>query len=296
MSGIIIFKRIIILLIFPVVFGNGCSSLFFYPQKVLINNPHLEGVDYRDIFFKSSDGVKLHGWFLRSKKESKGTILLLHGNAENISTHVSNVIWLVENGFDVFIFDYRGYGKSEGRATIEGVHIDAASALELLANDMLENHPPIPPLEQRGGMVQAKRLIVFGQSLGGAIAVYTVANSPYKNSVDALIIDSAFSGYRLITREKLSDFIVTWPFQYPLSFLVKDYYSPVNWIRKVNPVPVLIIHGDKDTIVPVHHSSILFDKALHPKELWTIKDSGHIEAVRDKEVRVRLLNYSESMQ
>jgi fermentation-respiration switch protein FrsA (DUF1100 family) len=242
----------------------------------MISNPYLKDADYRDIFFRTTDGLKLHGWFLKSKEESKGTILFLHGNAENISTHVNNVLWLVKNGFDVLIFDYRGYGESEGRPTLKGVHIDAEAALDTLFN--------LP-------YTKKNRVIVFGQSLGGAIAVYTVANSSHKDSVNALIIDSAFYGYRLIAREKLADLILTRLFKYPLSFLVSDYYSPVKWIKSVSPVPVLIIHGDNDKIVPVHHSTMIFNEASAPKDIWILKGKGHIEAVWDKDVRERLLDY-----
>ena len=125
---------ILFFLICSLILSTGCSYLFFYPQRKLINNPYLQDVDYRDIFFKTPDGLMLHGWFLKSSEESKGTILFLHGNAENISTHVNNVLWLVENGFDVLIFDYRGYGKSEGDPTLEGVHVDAEAALNTLFN------------------------------------------------------------------------------------------------------------------------------------------------------------------
>ena len=76
------------------------------------------------------DGLKLHGWHLKAKDKSRGTILQLHGNAENISTHVNSVLWLALEGYDVFNFDYRGYGKSEGSPTLDGVHIDARAALE----------------------------------------------------------------------------------------------------------------------------------------------------------------------
>lgn len=260
---------------------TGCSSLFFYPQRMLINNPHLQDVDYHDLFFKTPDGLMLHGWFLKSREKSNGTVLFLHGNAENISTHVNNVLWLVENGYDVFLFDYRGYGKSEGHPTLEGVHIDAAAAIDTLFNLPYTNK---------------KRIIVFGQSLGGAIAVYAVANSPYKDSIDVIIIDSAFSSYRLITREKLAELIITWPFQYPFSFFVSDYYSPVRWIRKVHPVSVLIIHGDKDKVVPVHHSANIYKEAQNPKKLWILEGKGHIEGVRDKDFRDRLLQYLENIK
>ena len=108
---------------------SGCSALFFYPQKDHINNPLITEFTYEDIYFSTSDGMILHGWFLKTKIDSKDTILFLHGNAENISTHVNNILWLVNNGYDVFAFDYRGFGKSEGYPEINWVHLDAQAAV-----------------------------------------------------------------------------------------------------------------------------------------------------------------------
>jgi fermentation-respiration switch protein FrsA (DUF1100 family) len=123
------------------------------------------------------------------------------------------------------------------------------------------------------------------------VAVYTVANSPYKYRVKALILDSAFSSYRDIAREKIADSIIGWPFQYPLSWLVSDDFSPVKFIRKIAPVPVLIIHGTHDGIVPERHGRILFDAALEPKEFWSINAPGHVMAQADEGTRKKLLVY-----
>ncbi|MBI3752565.1 MAG: alpha/beta hydrolase [Deltaproteobacteria bacterium] len=258
------------------IFTAGCSSLFFYPQKELLDNPALKQVSYEDVYFMTADGVKLHGWHLKAKDKSRGIILQLHGNAENISTHVNSVLWLTLEGYDVFTFDYRGYGKSEGSPTLDGVHRDAEAALETALK--------LPDINR-------KRIFVLGQSLGGAIAVYTIAASPYKNHVKAVILDSAFSSYRDIAREKLAGFILTWPFQYPLSLLFNDYYSPVKWIKNVYPLPILIIQGDQDTIVPPHHALILYEAALNPKELWLVNGAGHIQAFAVKDIRERFLQY-----
>lgn len=265
------------ILILAFLIMNVCceSFLLFYPQREFIDNPFLKEVSYEDIYFKTSDDFKLHGWHIKAKNKSQGTILYLHGNAENISTQINNVLWLSFEGYDVFAFDYRGFGKSEGSPNIEGVHLDARAALETVLS--------LPNMEK-------ERIFVLGQSLGGAIAVYTIANSPHKSRIKALTIDSALSGYRLIGREKLAQFIITWPLQ-PLSLLLGDRYSPVRWIKEISPVPVLIIHGDKDRTIPVHHGSILYKKALNPKEFWLVKDVGHVQAFGLKEIREKYLEY-----
>ena len=255
---------------------TGCSSLYFYPQKQLYDNPVARRFSPTDIYFKSSDGATLHGWYFRAISEAKATILVFHGNAENLSTHVNSVLWLVQKGFDVFIFDYRGYGRSEGSPDLNGVHRDGQAALETALS-----------LAQ----TKSNRVVVLGQSIGGEIAVYTVANFPCKERIAALVIDSAFSSYRRIAREKLAEFFLTWPFQYPFSFLFNNTYSPEKWIGKVSPVPLLILHGERDTIVPVHHAETLFDAAGPPKELWLVPAEGHIRSFANDIVRQQVVEY-----
>jgi len=255
---------------------SGCGPLFFYPQKKMYDNSTAERFHPQDIWFKSSDGLALHGWFFQASGEPKATILVFHGNAQNLRTHVNSVLWLVREGFNVFIFDYRGYGRSEGSPNIKGVHLDGEAALETALN-MPET--------------QSAPVVVLGQSIGGAIAVYTVAHAPDKNRIAALVIDSAFASYRLIAREKLDSFWLTWPFQYPLSYLMGDSYSPVLWINKVSPVPVLILYGKEDDVVPNHHSQILYDAAAQPKEFWVTPEPGHIMAFADREVRNKFVEY-----
>ncbi len=256
---------------------SGCGSLFFYPQKPLYDNPVALQFSPEDIYFKTSDGLTLHGWFFHTAKpDARATILILHGNAENLSTHVNSVLWLIREGFNLFIFDYRGYGRSEGSPGIKGVHVDAEAALRTLLS--------LPNADK-------EHIIVLGQSIGGAIAVYTVANTPYKDRISALVIDSAFSSYRRIAREKLAQVFITWPFQYPLSLFFNDDYSPIRWIDKVSPVPVLIIHGEQDPVVPGHHGQMLYDTALKPKDFWKTTVPGHVSSFADAGVRKKLVGY-----
>lgn len=258
---------------------TGCTSIFFQPQQGLFENPFVKKVSCEDVYFETPDGVKLHGWLLEPEGKSLGRILFLHGNAENISTHVNNVLWLVLKGYTVFAFDYRGYGLSEGHSTIEGVHIDAEAALKKL----ISFYPD-------------ERIVVLGQSLGGAIAIYMAANSSLKKEIKAVISEGSFAGYRQIAREKLGQFFLTWPFQYPLSLLFSDSYSPVRYVSKVSPVPLVILHGGKDRIVPLHHGEILYKNAAEPKKLWVADGMGHIQSFEDEGIRNRLLEYLKSLR
>jgi fermentation-respiration switch protein FrsA (DUF1100 family) len=254
----------------------GCSNVFFFPYHAHVQTPEQLGLKYEDVYFNAGDGTRLHGWFLPASGRALGTILFLHGNAENVSTHIMSVRWLPERGFNVFLLDYRGYGVSAGKPTLAGVQDDVDSALK-----MLIARPD----------VDAGRLVVFGQSLGGAIAIHNVAHSPYRRHIRALAVESAFSGHRRITREKLSDFWLTWPLQYPLSWTVSDKYSPAKAVADVGPISLLIIHGDKDLIVPTHHGQRLFDLAREPKQLWIVPGGGHIQAFQRQSYRDRFVTY-----
>lgn len=254
----------------------GCSGVFFQPYRDHVQTPKKLGLAYEDVYFQAGDGTPLHAWFLPAEGKAQGTILFLHGNAENISTHIMSVRWLPTRGFNVFLLDYRGYGVSGGTASLSGVQEDVDAALRILLarND-----------------VDPDRVVVFGQSLGGAIAIYNVAHSPYRQHIRALVTESAFASYRQIAREKLSGFWLTWPLQWPLSWTVSDAYSPSATVVNVSPIPLLIIHGDRDSIVPLHHGQQLYDLAREPKELWVVPDGGHILAFEHQIYRDRFVAY-----
>lgn len=260
----------------------GCGSPFFHPTREHVPVPGLENTVRQDVRFESEDGVPLHGWLLSPRdRVSRGTILFLHGNAENISTHVQSVLWLVQEGYTVFAFDYRGYGGSGGEAPdIPGIHRDARAALSKILS--------LPG-------VSADRLVVFGQSLGAAVAVHTVATASSERRPRALILDSPFAGYRRIVRDKLSSPIITWPLARPVSWFFDDGYSPERWIGKIAPVPVIVIHGTADRVVPYAHGKMLYDLASDPKGIWTVEGGGHATALRNPEVRGQFLAFLASV-
>ena len=270
-----------ILLSFCMLIGlSGCTTLFFQPQKNHVLSPERFELEYEDVNFKSADGVMLHGWFLPAQGKAKGTVLFLHGNAENISTHILSVYWLPGRGYNVFMFDYRGYGRSQGQADVAGALADTEAALRTLTE-----RPDIDP----------DRIVVLGQSLGGALAISAVAQSQLRNHTKAVIADSAFSSYNTITREKMAGFWLTWPLQWLPWLTIDDTFSPVNAIAKISPIPLLIIHSEQDRIIPVHHANHLFNAAQDPKELWISSPGGHIETLTYERNRVKLLQYLEKI-
>ena len=255
----------------------GCSQFLFYPHPSLIRTPADVGLEYRDIQFASQDGTQLHGWMLPATTQpATATVLFMHGNAENISTHLGSVYWLPEQGFNLFLFDYRGYGESAGEPSLVGVHEDAARAVEVALSEPSLNDVP---------------LVIFGQSLGGAIAISTTANSEHRQRIKGLIVESSFSSYQAVTREALSHFWLTWPLQWPLSLTISDAYHPGRAIERINGIPVLVVHGDQDPVVAQHHSETLYRQANEPKQLWRIVGGQHIDTFNAVENRERLVDY-----
>ena len=255
---------------------GGCTQAFFQPHQRIVATPGQFGIDYQPVEFKAADGTALFAWFLPARGEARASVLYLHGNAENISTHFANVAWMPAAGFHVFAFDYRGYGGSQGEPTLEGVQLDIDAAMRTLLA-----RPEVDP----------DRIIIFGQSLGGALAIHYAARSAYRANVRAIVIDSAFSDYRRIVRDKAASFFLTWPFQWLLPQTVDNNFSPAASVAAVSPIPLLFIHGERDSVVPVEHSQRLYARAAEPKEMWLVPEAGHIQAVRYKDVRTRLTEF-----
>jgi len=254
----------------------ACTSVFFQPHRYQVGTPDNLGLTYQGVTFKTRDGLELYGWFLPAKGPALGTVLQLHGNAENISTHFASLAWMPARGFNVFIFDYRGYGASEGEPTLAGAQIDIDAAMQaLLARNDIDKD----------------RIVMYGQSLGGALAAYYVAHSPRRDQLRALVLESAFSGYVDIVREKMADHWFTWPFQWLPQFTVDDRFSPLPTMAKISPLPLLVLHGDQDAVVPVQDGRRLYEAALEPKQLWIVPGAGHIQTMRNPAERDRLVAY-----
>ena len=265
---------------FLVILITGCTNMFFFPMKNHVLSPGKIGLLYEDIYIPTDDGTKLHAWFLPSFDDAKATILFLHGNAENISTHIGAVHWLPRYGFNVLLYDYRGYGKSGGELGVETAINDFNHVLNYLT---------------KRDDVKNGKVIVYGQSLGGAIAANAVAKNSSNNHIAGLVIESSFSDFREIAREKLNESWLTWAFQWPLALTVTADYSSKKALANIHNIPILIIHGTDDRIIPFHHGEALYQAALNPKEFWAIPGGTHTSASRSKSFRKRLAKYFEEL-
>lgn len=252
----------------------GCTGVFFQPMQPWLRTPATVGLDYEDLRLPTADGLTLSAWFLPARQPARGTILFLHGNAQNISTHLASVYWLPERGFNVLLLDYRGYGASQGLPSVAGAQQDIDSAMRYL-------------VARRD--LAPRRIVVLAQSLGGALGLHYLAHSGYRQHLRGAVIDSAFTGYRDIAGEKLRGSWLTWPLSWPLSLTVSDDYRPLDAVAKVAPIPLLILHGDRDEVIPLHHARQLFEAAREPKNLWIIEGAAHIQALDSPPVRERLV-------
>mgnify|MGYP003602591257 FL=1 len=262
---------------------SGCSSLLFYPEPGQPITPTAAGLAYKDVNLTAADGTQLHGWWLPAKPgvALKGTVLHLHGNGGNLAYHLGAVAWLPEQGYQVLMLDYRGYGLSQGKPGLPAVYQDIDAAF-----DWLEQQPS----------VQGQPLIVLGQSLGGAMGVHYLSQHPQQRArLKAVVLDGVPASYREVGQFALSTSWLTWPLQVPLSWLVPDADSAVYAMPDMKDVPVLIFHSMDDPIVPLSNGIRLYQAAPPPKVLQLTR-GGHVQTFGDPTWRQVMLRYLEDPQ
>lgn len=261
---------------------TSCGHLFYQPHKKIYITPERFKLAYEDLYFESSDKTKLNAWLVKASAPLKGTVIFFHGNAENISTHFLQGAWLTKHGYQVFIFDYRGYGNSEGESEREGIYHDAQAAL----HKAWEIHQKTP---------DSSRFIVFAQSLGGNIAVPAVHHVGIESKIDLLILDSTFASYQKIAFDKLTDNFITFLLS-PLAFvLVNDKLAAEEDIPKLKTKKNLVLHGTADHIVPMKFGKKIFEALPEPKELKIFEGAKHIDAFAQEENRQWLVNYLDAL-
>lgn len=219
----------------------------FFPDKLILETPADWLLPYEDVFFQTSDRVKLHGWFVPAKG-SEVTLLWFHGNAGNISHRLENISLLHHKvGITIFIFDYREYGRSEGEISKVGTFLDADAAYEYLIS-----RPDVDP----------EKIVLFGRSLGTALAVEVASKKPCLG----VILESAFTSTNDMMR-------LYFPFL-PLPPPGTVKYDSLSQIGDVK-APKLFIHGEYDTIVPLWMGRTLYERACEPKAFYLIRGADH---------------------
>jgi uncharacterized protein len=254
-------------------FLMGCTSLFYHPDRVQYVKPENYNFAYREVTFHPKDGTELIGWFFPAKTPApKGTIIHFHGNAQNISAHFLNLSWVMDRGYNLFVFDYRGYGISDGKPTPDGVYQDSLAALAEGRKLWAENG--------KG------KFVVYGQSLGGAVAMRALEDFPELDHVDLVVQDGTFMSYQDVAFHKLSRSLLL-PLS-PLAYvLVSDEYATERFVRKLAR-PTLVIVGESDKVVNKKFGHEIFDSLITPQKwLWKIPKGEHISTFHDPKARYR---------
>jgi len=254
---------------------QGCfTGAFYHPDQIQRETPAHYHLQFEEVFFNSRDGTRLHGWFVPATGKALGTVVHFHGNHGNLTYYLKQVHWLPAEKFNVFIFDYRGYGRSEGKPSKRGVYEDSVAAIEYILTKPGIDHGNV---------------FIFGQSLGGVNAIVAVAKNDFLQ-IRAVAVEGAFYSYRseaqdvmfATTREKIGNVpclsLQIWPVSF---FTVTDSYSPKHYIQGVSPIPILLVHCLQDSIVYCQHSERLYEAARDPKELWLINGCDHLKVFTD---------------
>ncbi len=264
-------------------FISACSphSLFYYPNRRLYSDPTTRGISYEMIEIPSLNGKKLSAALFETTQIPKGTVVHFHGNFGNVSCHYIGSQFLTNYGFDVLVFDYEGYGVSEGKPSPKNTVNDGLAVIRYAQANLRS---------------QAKGVVVLGQSLGAAVATVAVAKEPL---VKAAVLEAGFYSYRAIARAVLERSVLTWP-AYPFfPLFLGSTYDPIRYVGQISPRPVLFIHGTDDIVVPVSMSKKLFEAAREPKRLWIINGAGHLEChrLKGKEYEETIANFfTEALQ
>ena len=221
--------------------------LIYFPEKEVHQDPGDAGMVFDDVTFAASDGTRLHGWFVPA--HSDVTLLWFHGNAGNIAHRVQNVAELhTYLGVNVFIFDYRGYGRSEGKPSEEGTYKDAEGAVAYL----------------RGRAdVEQDKIVYFGRSLGCGVAIELALKEPAR----AMICESPFTSIQAMAKR-------TYPWLPGIGVFARTKYDSISKIGDIR-VPLLVLHGNADRIVPIELGRELYDAANDPKRFYEIDGADH---------------------
>lgn len=271
----------VMLLSFVVVGLTGCSSLtrlYFQPRTLWLQTPEAYAIQYDDVWLDTTDGVRLHAWWLMPKevKENSPPILYLHGNAENISTHARSIYWLVEAGYRVLALDYRGYGASEGTAVMPDVLLD----LEAAANWLVLKAPD-------------EKIVVLGQSMGTALAINFVAEHQDDYSIQALVLDSTFAEFPGIARNALGRVWVGWIVM-PFTWLIPSRWDPADKAKNIH-VPTLVMHSKMDDVLPYAGGREVF-ATLPAGNCWLDSKGPHIASFRYGSLREAVVDFIDTFQ
>jgi hypothetical protein len=241
---------------------TACSSFLYYPSRIKYVKPESLKYPPEELTFYQDDqkNEKLVAWHFKTPGKAKGIFLIFHGNAQNVSTHFWTLYWALDKGYDIFIFDYPGYGGSKGEPTPMNTLDSGRRAIEYVQNKWPD-----------------EKIMIMGQSLGGAIALRAVADLENRKNICAFVADSTFTSYTKVGQTALAHTWLTWPFQWLPYLVLSNRFSPKGKIDKISPIPLLVVHRKDDPIVASSLGRQVFDEAKEPKQLAILEGNGHTD-------------------
>jgi fermentation-respiration switch protein FrsA (DUF1100 family) len=235
------------------------NRVFYHPNSNVYATPDETTNGCEEVEFPSGDGTLLHGWFLPAAGgRALATVVHYHGCCNNLTHDLPFFDWLTDEGFNVLAFDYRGYGRSQGKPSRKGVFLDSLAALDFV---------------RRRQDVDPGRLLVFGQSLGGAIALAAVGEGD-RAGILGIAVEGTFHSYRAVVNSKMSNTRITYPLA---SLIVTDPHAPKATVGSLPPIPLLIFHGDADKVIAVEHGRALRELAGDPKRYVEVPGGEHLD-------------------
>jgi len=225
------------------------EKMIYYPSRDIEQMPAQRGWKFDDVWLTAVDGTKINGWFVPSDHDGRLTVLLFHGNAGNISHRLEKLAILRSLGANVFIVDYRGYGRSEGTPNEPGTYLDAQAAYDHLTKER---------------KIAPSTVIVYGESLGSAVAVDLAS----RTTLGGVVIEEAFTSIADVSQRM-------YPFL-PVRWLVRNKYDSLGKISQIN-APLLILHSRDDEYFSLRHAERLLAAAREPKQLVVLR-GGHNDA------------------
>ena len=276
----ILIKILLYLILFLVVFSLIIFFMSIHPQKIITDlEPSDLGLKYEKVAFESTDDIKLSGWFIPNNK-TKSTIIVMHGYPAD-KANLLGIAEFLAKDFNVFLFDFRSFGKSEGKYTTVGY---------LEKNDLLG---AIEYLEKEKNIT---KIGLYGFSFGGAVAL--MANH---QNIKAIVTDSAYAKLGHMVKHMYRIFFI---FKYPLAYLTKLYgilflkidIDEVNPVDKINylKIPILLIHAQKDSQIPVNEAYLLHN-ANKKAEFWIVENADHgmTHAINPEKYEKRVIKFFE---
>lgn len=246
---------------------SGCSRNTIFPTDTRVYDaPANYEYSYEEFYFNSSQEALLRGWLFSSKGPSQGVAVVANGMLFNMSDRFKEWTWLLEKGYDLFIFDYRGYGESIGEVDMYGFVDDVSAAIEYA--HMLDRGLP---------------MVVVGQSMGGSFVIDAMAKRPYPY-VKLLVIDSTMRGFALAANDLIKEHVLLWPLIWVPDAITPEGVDAIDSVDKT-ATPTLFMVGLKDEVIQPNHSADLFVKAKEPKALWVVEEADHVECIHNPKVK-----------